>query len=226
MAKLLEVIVTSPEEAREAELGGANRLELVRALEAGGLTPPGPVVEQVLEAVSIPVRVMLRENASMSLSDTGELERLQRRARELSRLPIEGLVLGFVKDGALDIETMGRVLDAAPQLRATLHRAFEHAADPLAAIRQMKQLPQIDRVLTSGGAGLWPERKARLLEWEAVAAPQIRILVGIGLRISILTEMAADSNGFEFHVGRAARIPHSTSGVVRREQIAQLKAQL
>ena len=59
--KLLEVIVTSVGEACEAEEGGAGRLELVRDLASEGLTPSSSIIEEVLAAVSIPVRVMLRD---------------------------------------------------------------------------------------------------------------------------------------------------------------------
>jgi copper homeostasis protein len=37
---LLEVIVLSVEDARAAEEGGADRLEVVRDIHLGGLTPP------------------------------------------------------------------------------------------------------------------------------------------------------------------------------------------
>ncbi|HTU46719.1 MAG TPA: copper homeostasis protein CutC [Bryobacteraceae bacterium] len=226
MPKLLEVIVTSVEEAREAELGGADRIELVRALETGGLTPTPEVVEQVVNAVSIPVRVMLRENASMSASDPREIGALQASARQLAQLPIDGFVLGFVKNGSLDLETMGQVLADVAGRRATLHRAFEYVGDSVAAIREAKTLPQIDRILTSGGDGSWQQRKARLLEWRAAAEPEIRILIGVGLQTSVLTEMANHSEDFEFHAGRAARFPHTTAGLVSREQVAKLKALL
>lgn len=226
MPKLLEVIVTSVEEAREAEAGGADRLELVRAFDTGGLTPARELVEQVVGAVSIPVRVMLRENASLSASDPREIGNLQSRARQLAQLPIDGFVLGFVKNGGLDLETFEQVLEAAGASRVTLHRAFEQAGNAMTAIQQVKGFPQIDRILTSGGQGRWQERKARLVELQAVAAPEVRILVGVGLRTSIIAEMSQYSDQFEFHVGRAARVPRTTSGVVSREQIAALKALL
>ncbi|MBZ5592386.1 MAG: hypothetical protein LAP39_09125 [Acidobacteriia bacterium] len=59
---LLEVIACSVADAVAAERGGAGRLEIVRALEAGGLTPLLSLVKEIVAAVSIPVRVMLREN--------------------------------------------------------------------------------------------------------------------------------------------------------------------
>ena len=141
MPRLLEVIVTSLHEALEAEIGGADRLELVRSLEDGGLTPDLELARRIVGRVSIPVRVMLRENASMSSGGPAEVEILRSRAETLGQLPIDGLVIGFVREGLIDSEVMLEILEAAPNCHATFHRAFEHASDPLAAIRELKRIP-------------------------------------------------------------------------------------
>jgi copper homeostasis protein len=97
----LEVIVTSAAEARVAAAAGADRLELVRDLNTGGLTPEWEVIREVIAAVGIPVRVMLRENASMAVADAAELKALQTKAAQIHALPINGLVMGWVtSDGA------------------------------------------------------------------------------------------------------------------------------
>ena len=217
------MIVTSLQEAIEAELGGADRLELVCSLESGGLTPAFALVREVIERVSIPVRVMLRENASMSVEDPAELKTLRCRARTLADLPIDGLVLGFLKAGALDLTATKELLSLAPKCRATFHRAFDHLRDPLRALHELKQLPQIDRVLTSGGEGSWMEREMRLLEWQRAAAPQIKIIVATGLCPASLAGTNKELATIEVHVGRAARIPQVTSGTVCRSQVASLK---
>jgi copper homeostasis protein len=217
------VIVTSLGEAIEAELGGADRLELTRSLEMSGLTPPLSLVQSVLERVSIPVRVMLRENASMSIGGQAEIDALQTSSGALAHLPIDGLVLGFIKAGVLDLTATKEVLAAAPNCRATFHRAFDNLRQPLRALQELKQLPQIDRVLTSGGEGSWAERKARLLAWRSAAAPQIKIILAAGLCASSLAKNSKDLSDIEVHVGRAARIPQVTSGSVNRSQVAALK---
>jgi copper homeostasis protein len=217
------VIVTSLGEAIEAELGGADRLELTRSLETSGLTPPLSLVQSVVEGVSIPVRVMLRENASMSIGGQAEIDALQTSSRALAQLPIDGLVLGFITDGVLDLTATKEVLAAAPNCRATFHRAFDNLRQPLRALQELKQLPQIDRLLTSGGEGPWAERKTRLLEWQRAAAPQIKIILAAGLCASSLAKNSKELSNIEVHVGRAARIPQVTSGRVNRSQVAALK---
>jgi len=76
MSALLEVIVTSVEEAVEAQAGGADRLELLAAPEHAGLTPSCSTVENVVRSVSIPVRVMLRDEPSMSVGSSAEFAEL------------------------------------------------------------------------------------------------------------------------------------------------------
>ncbi|MBV8114612.1 MAG: hypothetical protein JO300_07720 [Silvibacterium sp.] len=226
MPKILEVIVTSEAEAVEAEAGGADRLELVRALDVGGLTPDPVIVERILAAVTIPVRVMVRDEPSFSPGGADGLHKLQQRAAEFIRMGVDGLVLGFAGNSELDLETTRAVLSAAPTCRATFHRAFDEVVDPLLAIEQLKTIPEIDRILTSGGNGTWQERRARLLALQAAAGPAINILVGAGICEDGLAGLGKEQGLYEIHIGRAARVPQTVDGHVDRHQVAALKSAL
>lgn len=224
MRRVLEVIVMSAAEAVAAAEGGADRLELVRDLDTGGLTPDLQVVRDVIAAVSLPVRVMLRDNASMQLADAAELKALARKAAQLHELPIDGLVMGWVSSaGAVDAGTLEAVLPPAAKTNVTFHRAFEHLADPFQGLQVLKRFKQIDKILTGGGAGSWPERKQRLRAWSAAAAPEISILVGGGLSTEEVAELRRDPHFPEVHVGRAARTPPENSGTLDARKVAQLK---
>jgi len=221
----LEVIVTSAAEAIIAAIGGADRLELVRALETGGLTPEWDTVRAVSESVPIPVRVMLRENSSMSMASRKELEALQNGAAQFQRFGIDGLVMGWIGEaGQVDVESLEAVLAKAPKCKVTFHRAFEHLADPFEGLRALKRFRQIDRILTCGGTGSWEERKNRLREWSKAAAPEIGILVGGGLSEMEVAELMGDAEFPEVHVGRAARIPQENDGALDAGKIAMLKS--
>jgi copper homeostasis protein len=221
----LEVIVTSAEEAAIAKAGGADRVEVVRALETGGLTPAWETVRAVSQSVAIPLRVMLRENSSMSVANAEELEFLTNSAAQFQQLAIDGLVMGWVGDGGrLDLASLEAVLAKAPQCKVTFHRAFEHLADPFEGIKTLKRFRQIDRILTSGGVGSWAERKNRLRAWSEAAAPEIGILVGGGLSEIEVAELMGEAQFPEVHVGRAARIPPENDGVLDAGRIARLKS--
>ena len=66
---LLEVIATTVADARAAAQAGADRLELVTAMGEGGLTPGIGLVAAVVEAVAIPVNVMVRPGRSDCAGD-------------------------------------------------------------------------------------------------------------------------------------------------------------
>jgi copper homeostasis protein len=95
---ILEVIVCSIEDAVAAERGGANRLEVISHYEVGGLTPSFDLVRDITSTVKIPARVMLRESEPFVVTDKGEIKRLLGAASDFARLPIDGLVLGFLKE--------------------------------------------------------------------------------------------------------------------------------
>jgi copper homeostasis protein len=223
MRKVLEVIVTSAADAIEAEAGGADRLELVRDLGVGGLTPDFDVVSAVLEAVRIPVRVMLREYPTMSVDSEDEMRRLQLAAKHFAQLPVDGIVMGFVRNGSVDTCALDAIFSVAPDSRFTFHRAFEELADAEAGIRQLKQFKPIDRILTGGGDDDWARRKARLIACQVAADPEISILVGAGLSPDVPLGFAQTPELREIHIGRAARARHSVRGPVKREAVRQLR---
>ena len=115
---ILEVIACSVADAIEAEKGGAGRLEVVRSLDRGGLTPPFELVRAIKDAVDLPLRVMVRESDGYETTGETEIEKLCAAADEFSRLDVDGLVLGFLKGKSIDLDLTARVLAAAPRLKS------------------------------------------------------------------------------------------------------------
>jgi copper homeostasis protein len=219
---LLEVIAATVEDAVEAEQGGAGRIELVRELGRGGLTPPVALIEAVVQAVKIPVRVMLRDSEPFELSDRAELNHLAAAARTAQQDGAAGFVMGFLRDGVPDLPAVRQVLGVL-DVRATFHHAFDRADRPLDALAALGAEPRIDRVLTTGGTGHWRRRLARLQQYRLAAPAHVRILPGGGLDARALRSLAI--NGYaEAHVGRAARVPAEPHGRVQAARVARLIA--
>jgi len=219
---VLEVIACSVTDAIEAERGGAGRLEVVSHLECGGLTPPLALVREILATVSMPVRVMLRENVGYGVTGASEIERLCAAAAEISALPVDGLVLGFLRNEEIDLDVTERVLSYAPNLKATFHHAFDELTDPFQAIEKLKKVEQIDRILTGGGKGNWMRRIERLTGIEQAARPEITLLAGGGVDASVIRWICEATGIREFHVGRAARVPERAEGVVQAARVRGL----
>ncbi len=218
----LEVIACSLPDAVAAEQGGADRLELICRYDLGGLTPDFSLIDAVLRAVTIPVRVMLRDEPSFHVHQATNRRELVRKAEQLAQRPLQGLVLGFLQQDGVDEALLADVLAAVAGRPVTFHRAFEQLVDPLQALSRLKAFPHIDRILTSGGDGDWPERLLRLQKWQACGAPEIGILVGGGVTAEWM-EKLVPMGFYEYHVGRMARQDESLQGPVQAERVAELK---
>jgi copper homeostasis protein len=228
---ILEVIVCSVEDAVAAEQGGANRLEIISHYEAGGLTPSFDLVREITSTVKIPARVMLRESEPFVVTDEAEIESVEAAARAFAKLPIDGFVLGFLKEtpagmraGALriDHDLLSRIMACAPNLKATFHRAFEELPDPIAAIGQLKRHPQIDCVLSRGHGEAWAAELGRFVQWERSARPEIGMLLGGGVDQGAVKIFCKASTIRAFHVGRAVRQEENIYGVVVAERVKEL----
>ena len=97
---ILEVIVQSVADAREAARGGADRLEIVREISIGGLTPPLSLVRAITGETSLPLRVMVRENAGFGAT-ASELSSMRDAAAALAGIGVDGLVVGFATGSGL-----------------------------------------------------------------------------------------------------------------------------
>jgi len=221
---ILEVIVQSVADATEAEAGGADRLEVVREIERDGLTPSLDLVRSLLSATSLPLRVMVRESDGFGVTSPRELIALQRTFADLADLGVHGAVVGFAREGALDLDLIASVLAVAPGLAVTLHRAFDAVHDPETAIDAALAFPQIDRILTSGGTGAWPERCERLTAWSRRAGPRITILPGGGVDDEGLQVLGRCEGITEAHVGKAAREPQESTAAVSAGRVRWLKS--
>jgi copper homeostasis protein len=220
---LLEVIVQSVGDARAAAAGGADRLEVVREIARGGLTPDPELVRAIAAETNLPLRVMIRERDSFSVADARELAALQRAVASCAALGVDGIVLGFASGGAIDLGTTSAVLATAPGLLATFHRAFDEAADPAGAIDALRELPQVDRILTTGGPGTWTARRDALRRYAARAAGRLTILAGGGIDVEALTLLASSGCVQEAHVGRAACDPPVSGAPVSSDRVRRLK---
>ena len=219
---LLEVIVQSLDDARAALEGGADRLEVVRAIEDGGLTPPIELVHEIAAHVGLPLRVMVRENAGYRI-DAGELDRLQRAAYAFAAANVDGIVLGFADPGGVRMADVMSVLAEAPGVAVTFHRAFDTLIDPVAEIPTVAACPQVDRILTSGGNGTAEERIELLRRFSMAAADRLTIIAGGGVDEASIKAFVRTQCVKEIHVGRAARADSQSSGAVNAKRVAVLR---
>jgi copper homeostasis protein len=164
---------------------------------------------------------MLREADSYDIGGEDARARLAALAVRFAALGVDGVVLGFLRSGHIDVAAMDAVLAAAGSVRATFHHAFDELPDPIAALGKLGRWPRIDRVLTAGGPGDWTRKANRLGRYQAAAAPGMTVLAGGGIDAEALKVLSMSSI-VEAHVGRAARVPPTADGVVSSQKVAEL----
>lgn len=194
---ILEVIALDAADARAAQAGGADRIELVTAMADAGLTPDLETFLQVKAECDLPVRIMLRALPGYAASPVPDLEA---RAAAFRAAGADAFVLGFLDHrGAVDVPVLAALAGCA----WTFHRAIDHAADRTTALATIRELPGVDCVLTAGSpAGI--DTGLPILLAEAAAAAGPRILAGGGLRprhVAALRAAGVDA----FHVGSGVR---------------------
>lgn len=189
----LEIAVTAPAGALVAREHGADRVELCGALELGGVTPSQGLVEAATDT-GIPVHALVRCRPGDFVYDEDDVALMVREVRGVLTAGARGVVIGAVTPSRqLDLDTIGRLLDAArsvaPEAEVTLHRAIDHTADPVAAAAQLMALG-FTRVLTSGGAptaAAGATTIARMVD----AAPGLQVMAGSGVTPHDVPALAA-----------------------------------
>lgn len=219
MKPLLEVIATTVADARAAEDGGADRLEIVGSMVDGGMSPEPEAVETICAAVDVPVRCMVRLRAGFG-TDGGEATRLYGLVTAYRSAGAEGMVLGFLNGlGEVDLEVIDW-LTSQGDWSWTFHRAIDSALDTDRAWRALDRVDQcpglarLDTVLTAGSArGV----EQGLDELVGRAATDLRaaglIMAGGGLaaeHVPWLLRAGID----KFHVGTPVRLGRSYSSPV------------
>ena len=180
----LEIAVQDPAGVRIAGEVGAVRVELAQALALGGLTPSPGTLELSIEAAreaGVEVHVLVRPRAGGFDYDDGEVAVTERDVRRAVEAGAHGVVVGALDGaGALDLDVMARLRDAAGGASVTLHRAIDVTADPVATLAAARSLG-LRRVLTSGGASAAIDGIQTLRRLGAEAAGGIEVMAGSGV---------------------------------------------
>ncbi|SDS37271.1 copper homeostasis protein CutC [Microlunatus soli] len=204
MTGLLEVIALHPADAERAQLGGADRLEVVGSMDSDGLSPEPALVGQIRRATDLPLRVMVRLRDGFS-TDGGEMVRLKALAEGYLEVGAEGLVLGFLNGHTeIDVEVVSE-LTADLQCPWTFHRAIDACISADRAWRDLRQLRDLDQVLTAGSArGVEDGLDDLLRRAEQDEFARGLIMAGGGLQAEHVPWLA-NAGVTAFHIGSSAR---------------------
>lgn len=216
--RLLEVCCADIESVRAAAAGGADRIELCSGLECGGLTPSIGLTEAAVSLMPGRVNVLIRPRGGDFLYTRAELDVIEADIRAAVAAGATGIVFGaLTADGELDAPVLRRMIAASRPASFTLHRAFDVARDPIAALDTAISLG-IDRILTSGCAPDALSGLDTLARLHQHAAGRIIILAGAGVTPANAATIADGSGVTELHASCKTAV---TSGMrFRRAEVS------
>ena len=217
---LLEICIDSVESAIKAEKAGADRLELCENLLQGGVTPSAGKILRVIQAVTIPVRVLIRPRAGNFLYSQDELAVIADDIKFCATTDCEGIVVGaLTADYEIEEELLNHWKSLAGHKELVFHRAFDLTKNPHGACQKLINAG-FDTILTSGQQNTAEEGLAVLKALQREYGSEIT-LAGSGVRASNISKIQENTGISHFHSSAKVLIEGSMSVSMSSSSIAE-----
>ena len=198
---LFEVCAGSVQDCINAQLGGADRVELNSALHLGGLTPSLAMLRLVKEKTSLKVVCMDRPRAAGFCYDDVEIETMFEDAKILLENGADGISFGFLNsDATINVTETKKMVELIHQYQkeAVFHRAFDCVDNPMHAIKQLIDCG-VDRILTSGLQPTAMQGTSVLEKLQSEFGDQIELLAGSGINANNIRALKEQTGLHQFH---------------------------
>ncbi|MBQ8071067.1 MAG: copper homeostasis protein CutC [Bacteroidales bacterium] len=201
----IEICCPSAEAAFAAEKARANRIELCRNLETGGLTPSEGDIMKVANILDIPVNVLIRPREGTFVYNEEEVFQM---LKSIYFCGITGAVNGVVigaltEDGNVDVDACRKMIAQAREFRmeVTFHRAIDEPGDIFARLQDVINLG-VDRVLSSGGAPTAEQGAETLAEMVKLSGKRVSVMPGCGVTPENASRILDITKAHEIHGSR------------------------
>jgi len=148
-----EACVETLAQAIIAEKNGADRIELCARLDLGGTTPSQDLIESCLATLTIPIKVMIRPRGGDFIYTQEEQESMRASIDMCRSLGVPEIVTGaLTEDLTIDVIAMRSLSANVGDMPITFHKAIDEVIDIKSAIDQLKEIPMVKYILSSGQA--------------------------------------------------------------------------
>ncbi|MBX0350905.1 copper homeostasis protein CutC [Bacillus toyonensis] len=220
---MLEVIATCLEDVKRIESAGGKRIELISSYTEGGLTPSYAFIKKAVEAVNIPIHVMIRPHAKSFTYTEEEIEMMKEDISVAQKLGAAGVVLGVLNEQKeVDKEKLADLLSVVDGINVTYHRAIDDIENLVEAIRILKEFHKVTHVLTSGGQGNIVDNIPVLKDMQKVSDGQIQLVAGSGVTKENIKQLLDETGISQAHVGTAVREGKSCFSEIDRSLVREL----
>jgi copper homeostasis protein len=196
---LIEICTPTIQSAINAQIAGANRIELCENLREGGTTPSAATILLCKKYLKIPTFVLIRARGGDFCYSDLEMEVMLQDIEFCKKNSVDGVVIGALHpDRTINIPQTQAMISAAGEMSVTFHRAFDRVKNPFAALEQLKKM-NIHRILTSGQADTALNGVAVLKKLIEHAENQLIILPGSGITPNNMNDIIAQTACKELH---------------------------
>ena len=217
----VEICCNSTASAMAAKEGGANRIELCRDLECGGLTPSDEDIRFCVQNLGLRTHVLVRPRSGNFYYNADEMGEIIATIERCRKFGAAAVVVGFLDyDACIDAKLTRWAVEAAGPMEVTFHRAFDEARqDPLEALEIIASCG-CNRLLTSGQHPTIVEGAEvikRLVDASSrlcFQGRQFTILAGGGVTPSNARELIMHTNATELHGSCKTTLP---SGIIQTD---------
>ena len=151
MNLIKESCVETYDEAMNAEVRGADRIELCSRLDLDGLTPSKELVKRLVSDLTIPLKVMVRPRKGDFCYSNEEINQMHDDILDFKTLGVFGVVFGALEDDkTVDINVVNELVSTSSGLDVTFHKAIDQTNDLLDAYKNLLLHTKI-----SSGFNIW-----------------------------------------------------------------------
>jgi copper homeostasis protein len=176
----LEIACNSFQSCLNAQLGGADRIELFENILEGGCTPSYGLIKLVKEKLNIPIYVMIRPRGGNFNYSDEEFDIMKTDIKICQELKVDGVVFGILNHhNEIDIKRNNTLINLC-KIPATFHRAFDRTNDLISSAEEIIKIG-FERILTSGGKMNVDEGKNNILQLQKMFDDKIIVMPGCGV---------------------------------------------
>ncbi|QGS52270.1 copper homeostasis protein CutC [Spiroplasma tabanidicola] len=197
----LEVIAKNIKDVIDINKTKADRIELCKDLEVGGLTPDYEIIKQAAEISKLPINVIVRPTSRGFVYTKQERKQIFNDIRFIKTTKANGIVFGALnKRNKINTKLLKKVLKKKGNLKITFHKAFDELEDLKFNYILLDRL-KIDTVLTAGGRNI--DQGIDVIKELIKLNKKTIILIGGGVNLNNISYLSKLSNNI--HIGRLAR---------------------
>ncbi|MGE5356152.1 MAG: copper homeostasis protein CutC [Deltaproteobacteria bacterium] len=198
--KIFEICVFNSRSAINAQLAGADRIELCDNMYEGGTTPGYGLIKVLKDILTIDINVMIRPRGGDFHYNDTEFKIMQEDILKCRDLGVNGVVFGILDRKAyVDTDRVAKLVEISHPLSVTFHRAFDMTVDLPGSLKELINVG-VDRILTSGGMNKAIEGKNMIRYLVETAGQEIIIMPGSGINPENIYELSLATGAKEFHM--------------------------